>query len=91
MRRLREAIRQKLTELRKNQTWIFHHDNAPAHTLITVRKFLAKNKIVIMLQPPYSLVVLVEEKLCHKCIIFEGGYIDLDKIVFDKEMLLEKN
>ena len=31
MRRLREAIRQKLTELWKNQFWILYNDNAPAH------------------------------------------------------------
>ena len=54
MRRLREAIRQKRTELWKNQSWILHHDNAPAHTSMLVREFLAKNKTVIMPQPPYS-------------------------------------
>ena len=54
MQRLREAIHQKRTELWKNQSWILHHDNAPADTLLLVREFLAKNKIVIMPQPPYS-------------------------------------
>ncbi|KAA1414165.1 hypothetical protein F0U44_22385, partial [Nocardioides humilatus] len=54
MRRLREAIRQKRTELWKKQSWILHHDNAPAHTSMLVREFLAKNKTVIMPQPPYS-------------------------------------
>ena len=54
MGRLREAIRQKHTELWKNQLWILHHDNAPAHTSMLVREFLAKNKTVIMPQPPYS-------------------------------------
>ena len=46
--RLREAIRQKRAELCKNQSWILQHDNAPAHTSMLVRKFLAKNKTVIM-------------------------------------------
>ena len=55
MHRLREAIRQKRTELWKNQSWILHHDNTPAHTSMLVREFLAKNKTVIMPQPPYSL------------------------------------
>ena len=32
MHRLREAIRQKRLELWKNQSWILHHDIAPAHT-----------------------------------------------------------
>ena len=53
-RRLREEILQKRTELWKNQSWIVHHDNAPAHTLMAVCKFLAKNKTVVMPQSPYS-------------------------------------
>ena len=50
MLRLRESIRQKRTELWKNQSWILHHDKALAHTLMLVREFLAKNKTVIMSQ-----------------------------------------
>ena len=53
IRRLREAMLQKRTELWKNQSWILHYDNAPAHTTIFVPEFLAKNKTVIMFQPPY--------------------------------------
>ena len=41
-------------EMWKKQSWILHHDNAPAHTSMLVRDFLAKNKTVIMPQPPYS-------------------------------------
>ena len=37
----------------EKQSWILHHDNAPAHTWMLVRGFLAKNKTVIH-QPPYS-------------------------------------
>ena len=51
MRQLREITRQKRTKLWKNQLWILHHDNAPAHTSMLVRVFLAKNKTIIM---PYS-------------------------------------
>ena len=54
MCQLRKAIRQKCTELWKNQSWILHHDNASAHTSILVREFLNKNKTVIMPQLPYS-------------------------------------
>ena len=54
MRRLREAIRKKLPELWKNNSWLLHHDNAPAHSSLLVRNFLAKNNTVIMPQPPYS-------------------------------------
>ena len=52
MRRLRKAIHQKPAELWKNQSWILHHDNAQAHTSMFVREFSAKNKIVILPQPP---------------------------------------
>ena len=48
MLRLRETIRQKRIELWKNQSWILHCDNAPAHTSMIVREFLAKNKSKIM-------------------------------------------
>ena len=44
MRCLREAIRQKRTELWKNQSRILHYDNSPAHTSMSERKFLANNK-----------------------------------------------
>ena len=53
--RLRQAILQKCTELWKKQSWILHYDKAPAQTSMLVPEFLAKNKIVIMPQPPYSL------------------------------------
>ena len=36
MHRLCKVINLKSTELRKNQSWILHHDNAPAHTTMLV-------------------------------------------------------
>ena len=51
MRRLREGMRQKRTELWKIQLWILRHDNAQAHTSMLVCEILAKNKTVIMPQP----------------------------------------
>ncbi|UYV75597.1 hypothetical protein LAZ67_13000696 [Cordylochernes scorpioides] len=54
MRNLRESIRQKRPDLWKNKNWLLHHDNAPAHTLLLVRYFLAKNNTLMMPQPPYS-------------------------------------
>ena len=48
MRWSREAICQKRTELRKNQSWSLQHNNAPAHPSMFVREFLAKNKRIIM-------------------------------------------
>ncbi|UYV84128.1 hypothetical protein LAZ67_X001276 [Cordylochernes scorpioides] len=53
MRNLREAIRQKRPDLWKNKNWLLHHDNAPAHTSLLVRDFLAKNNTLMMPQSPY--------------------------------------
>ncbi|UYV82794.1 hypothetical protein LAZ67_22000882 [Cordylochernes scorpioides] len=52
MRNFREAIRQKRSDLWKNKNWLLHHDNAPAHTSLLVRDFLAKNNTLMMPQPP---------------------------------------
>ncbi|UYV84537.1 hypothetical protein LAZ67_X002498 [Cordylochernes scorpioides] len=54
MRNLREAIRQKRPDLWKNKNWLLHHHNAPAHTSLLVRDFLAKTNTLMMPQPPYS-------------------------------------
>ncbi|UYV64394.1 hypothetical protein LAZ67_3000512 [Cordylochernes scorpioides] len=54
MRNLREAIRQKRPDLWKNKNRLLHHDNAPAHTSLLVRDFLAKNNTLMMPQPLYS-------------------------------------
>ncbi|UYV60352.1 hypothetical protein LAZ67_1000919 [Cordylochernes scorpioides] len=54
MRNFREAIRQKRPDLWKNKNWLLHHDNAPAHTSLLVRDFLAKNNTLMMPKPPYS-------------------------------------
>ncbi|CAD6995928.1 unnamed protein product [Ceratitis capitata] len=54
MRNMLEVIRQKRPDLWKNKNWLLHQDNAPAHTSLFVRDFLAKNNILMMPQPPYS-------------------------------------
>ena len=41
--RLREKVRRKQPELFANNSWILHHDNAPAHTALSVREVLALN------------------------------------------------
>jgi len=33
---------------------LIHHDNAPAHRYFKVSQFLAKNKMTVIPQPPYS-------------------------------------
>ncbi|PNF35638.1 hypothetical protein B7P43_G18390, partial [Cryptotermes secundus] len=34
--------------------WFFHHDNAPAHTALSVLQFLTKNGMTPVPHPPYS-------------------------------------
>ena len=35
-------------------TWRLHHDNAPAHTAFIVNDYLAKSRVPLVPQPPYS-------------------------------------
>ncbi|UYV79263.1 K02A2.6-like [Cordylochernes scorpioides] len=51
---LPQAIRQKRPDFWKNKNWLLHHDNAPAHTSLLVRDFLAKHNTLMRPQPPYS-------------------------------------
>jgi transposase len=51
--RLWESVPKKRPELWSDK-WIVHHDNAPAHDALRVRKFLAKKSITKMENPPYS-------------------------------------
>ncbi|KAJ4428812.1 hypothetical protein ANN_25805 [Periplaneta americana] len=53
LRRLRESVRRKLYEMWRNGNWLLHHDNAPAHTALTVRQFLTNNMVLVP-HPPYS-------------------------------------
>ena len=41
-------------ELWENQTWMLHHDNAPAHASLLIRSYLAKHQIPVVPHPPYS-------------------------------------
>jgi hypothetical protein len=44
LKRLREAVSRKRPELWPKD-WILHHDNAPAHKALSVKKFLAQKSI----------------------------------------------
>ena len=48
------SVREKRRELWEMRSWLLHHDNAPAHNALGIWKFLAKNNIVVLEQPPYS-------------------------------------
>ena len=54
LRRLREAIRRKRPALWADNSWIFHHDNAPSHSSLIVTEFLAKHETKVIAQLPYS-------------------------------------
>ena len=41
-------------ELLASNSWILHHDNAPAHTALSVTEFLATKQITVLEHPAYS-------------------------------------
>ena len=50
--RLRKRVQRVRTDIADD--WMLHHDNAPAHTALSVRQFLAKKNIPVLPHPPYS-------------------------------------
>jgi transposase len=48
------TVPRKRPQLWTNQSWVLHHDNAPAHSSFLVRNFLAKNETIVVPQPTYS-------------------------------------
>jgi histone-lysine N-methyltransferase SETMAR len=53
LRRLRENVRRKRSELWRNYNWLLHHDNAPADTSLKTTEFVT-NSMVMVPHPPYS-------------------------------------
>jgi hypothetical protein len=51
---LREQIRRERPERWRNQDWLLHHDNAPAHTALSVQLFLAAKNTAVVPHHPYS-------------------------------------
>ena len=51
-----ERLRNRVHPVRPEiaDTWMLHHDNAPCHTAISVKEFLAKKGISVVPQPPHS-------------------------------------
>jgi hypothetical protein len=48
-----EGVRRKRPEMWKKGSWILHHDNTLSHNALSVRTFLAKQKIPVVEHPPY--------------------------------------
>ena len=47
-------VRQKRKASWAGKTWILHHDNAPAHTALSVKQFLVSKEITTLRYPLYS-------------------------------------
>jgi hypothetical protein len=52
--RLREKVRRQRSQLFQSSRWLLHHNNAPAHTALSIQEFLTKKKIPVVSHPPYS-------------------------------------
>jgi len=54
LERQREKVRWKRPNLFANNSWILHHNNAPAHTALSVREFSVTKQITVLKHPAYS-------------------------------------
>jgi hypothetical protein len=54
LKRLREKVIRKRPELFANNSWILHHDNAPAHMALSLREVLATKQITVLEHPAYA-------------------------------------
>ena len=53
LKRLRENVRRKQPDQWWNNTWLLHHDNAPAHAALLTQRFLTDNNMTVVPLPPY--------------------------------------
>jgi len=51
-----ERLRKRVQRVRMDiaDDWVLHHDNAPAHTALSIREFLVKKNIPVLPHPLYS-------------------------------------
>ena len=54
LRRLRENVWRKCPELWRSGNWFLHHDNAAAHTALSVTRYSASLGWTVVPHPPYS-------------------------------------
>lgn len=54
LQRLMGRIRRIRPEYRNSDDWCLLHDNAPSHTSLIVRQFLARNQVCVLNHSPYS-------------------------------------
>ena len=51
-----EQLRKRVHRVRRDiaNDWVLQHDNAPAHSALSIREFLSKKHIPVLPHPPYS-------------------------------------
>jgi len=54
LERLREKVRRKRPDIFANSSRILQHENAPAHTALSVKEFFATKQITLLEHPAYS-------------------------------------
>jgi len=54
LKRLRKNVRRERPDHWRNNTWLLHHDNAPAYAALLTRRFLTDNNMTMVLQPSNS-------------------------------------
>jgi len=82
LRRMRENVQRKHQELWRSGEWFLHQDNAPAHTALSVTRYLASLGWTVIPHPPYSpdlapcdffLFPTMKKKIERKEICHRGG------------------
>ena len=66
LERLREKVRRKRPELFANNSWILHHNNAPAHTALSVTEVLAAKQITVLEHPAYLTDLAPSDFFCSR-------------------------
>jgi len=54
LKNLRDNVRRKRRDHWRNNTWLLHHNNAPAHAALLTRRFLTDNNMTVVPHAPYS-------------------------------------
>jgi histone-lysine N-methyltransferase SETMAR len=53
LKRLRDNVRRKRSQVWRKNSWFLHHDNAPAHVSLLIRDSLANTNTTALPQPAY--------------------------------------
>ena len=54
LKHLLENVRRKRPDQWRNNTWLLHHDNAPAHAALLTQRFVTDNNMTVVPHPRYS-------------------------------------